>query len=111
MCGACPFAIDDQYKKSAQRFCLSQLLYGFIFVRIYSYMIESPRWLINRGKFHRAAFYLNRIAKVNGKSTQITEKLLRSMLPNEEPEKTFGILSLFSGFRLAKNTTILVVCW
>lgn len=74
-------------------------------------MIESPRWLVNRGKLDKAAYYLNRIAKVNNKKIDINEKLLRSMLPVEEPEKTYGMVSLFSGLRLAKNTIIIIVCW
>lgn len=74
-------------------------------------MIESPRWLINRGRLGQAAFYLNRIAKINKKNVQLNEKSLRAMLPREEPEKVYGILSLFSGFRLAKNTIILIICW
>lgn len=76
-----------------------------------SYMIESPRWLVNRGKMDEAAFYLNRIAKINNKPINFNEKVLRSLIPNVEPEKIYGMLSLFSGFRLAKNTTILIICW
>lgn len=74
-------------------------------------MIESPRWLANRGKLDKAAIYLNRIAKINGKTINVTEKLLRNMLPVEKPEKVYGMLSLFSGLRLAKNTVILIICW
>lgn len=83
----------------------------FHFSRSYRYMIESPRWLVNRGKLDEAAFYLNRIAKINNKPIILSEKVLRTMLPNDEPEKIYGILSLFSGFRLAKNTIILIICW
>lgn len=74
-------------------------------------MIESPRWLVNRGQLAKAAFYLNRIAKINNKPIKLNEKILRTMLPNDEPEKIYGMLSLFSGFRLAKNTMILIICW
>ncbi|XP_031637594.1 carcinine transporter [Contarinia nasturtii] len=82
-----------------------------IFIFIPTYMIESPRWLANRGKLDKAAHYLNRIAKINKKSIHLTEKGLRTLIPNDEPEKIYGMLSLFSGFRLAKNTTILIICW
>lgn len=75
------------------------------------YMIESPRWLANRGRLDKAADVLNHIAQINGKSINITEKLLRSTLPSQEPEKVYGMLSLFSGIRLAKNTLILIICW
>lgn len=77
----------------------------------YRYLIESPRWLINRGQLGQAAYYLNRIAKINKKPVRVTEKMLRTMLPNEEPEKVYGMLSLFSGLRLAKNTIMLLVAW
>lgn len=77
----------------------------------YSYMIESPRWLINRGRLDRAAYYLNRIARINKKDVILNEKVLKSMLPSGEPEKVYGMLSLFNGFRLAKNTIILIICW
>lgn len=76
-----------------------------------SYMIESPRWLVNRGQLDKAAFYLNRIARINNKPIKFTEKMLRTMLPNEQPEKVHGMLSLFSGFRLAKNTLLLIISW
>lgn len=74
-------------------------------------MIESPRWLITVGKFKESAEYLMRIAKMNGKSFEITEKYLRTMLPDQQTTKTYGIISLFSGLRIAVNTTLLVCCW
>lgn len=74
-------------------------------------MTESPRWLINRGKFSEAAQCLNRIAKVNGKKTIIEEKYLEDTFMNEKPEKVYGILSLFSNTRLARNTLVLMHCW
>jgi MFS family permease len=54
---------------------------------------------------------LNRIAKINGKSVVITEKLLKEMLPDEQVEQVYGIASLFTGWRLAKNTTLIIICW
>lgn len=74
-------------------------------------MIESPRWLATRGRLDEAADVLNHIGQINGKSINITEKLLRAALPTQAPEKVYGMLSLFSGFRLAKNTMILIICW
>lgn len=71
-------------------------------------MIESPRWLIYRGKLTEAAFYLNRIAKINKKSIKFDEEMLKTMIPNDEPDKVYGMLSLFIGYRLAKNTILLV---
>lgn len=80
-----------------------------IFLFIPTYMIESPRWLATRGQFEKAAYYLNRIAKINKKQIRVDEKTLHSI--NVEPEKIYGMLSLFSGLRLAKNTIILIFCW
>ena len=74
-------------------------------------MIESPRWLVQNGDLAKASFYLNRIAKINNKPIKLNEEVLRTMIPNDEREKVYGMLSLFSGFRLAKNTTILIICW
>lgn len=103
------------YSYSYQRKLLKDNFFAILSVMgfnfCYRYMIESPRWLINRGRLARAAYYLNRIAKINKKDVILNEKVLRSMLPSEEPEKVYGMLSLFSGFRLAKNTTILIICW
>lgn len=89
------------------KFIFNKIVYNLHF----RYMIESPRWLINRGRLHRAAYYLNRIAKINKKPVKVTAKMLQSMLPNEEPEKVYGMLSLFSGLRLAKNTIMLLMAW
>lgn len=74
-------------------------------------MIESPRWLVNRGQLDKAAYYLNCIAKINKKSIRLDKKQLQSLLPNDGPEKIYGMLSLFANFRLAKNTLIIIFCW
>ncbi len=74
-------------------------------------MIESPRWLATVGKLKESAATLNRIAKINGRSFEITEKYLKTMLPDKQSTKTYGIISLFSGLRIAANTTLLVLCW
>jgi len=75
------------------------------------YMIESPRWLATKRYLDRCATELNRIAKINGKNVVITEKILKEMLPNEKAEDVYGILSLFTHWRLAKNTIMLIICW
>ncbi|XP_070494612.1 carcinine transporter [Chironomus tepperi] len=75
------------------------------------YMIESPRWLATKRHLARCANELNRIAKINGKKIEITEKMLKEMLPDEKAEEVFGIASLFTGWRLAKNTILIVICW
>lgn len=73
-------------------------------------MIESPKWLITQGDYKRAAYYLNKIAKVNKRPPIITESLLQNMMPkNTDVAKEYGVLSLFSGKRLATNTIILIL--
>lgn len=74
-------------------------------------MIESPRWLATVGKLKQSADILNRIGKINGKSFEISEKYLKTILPEKQSTKTYGIISLFSGLRIAANTTLLVSCW
>lgn len=75
------------------------------------YMIESPRWLATKRYLKRCAAELNRIAKINGKDIVITEKLLEEMLPNTKVEQVYGIASLFTGWRLSKNTILIIICW
>lgn len=75
------------------------------------YMIESPRWLATKRYFDRCAKELNRIAKINGKTVVITEKMLTEILPNEKAEDVYGILSLFTHWRLAKNTIMIIILW
>lgn len=74
-------------------------------------MIESPRWLATVGKLEQSASTLRRIGKMNGKSVEITEKYLKSVIPEKQNTKTYGIISLFSGRRIATNTILLVSCW
>lgn len=75
---------------------------------LYTFMIESPRWLLNRGKTDRCIKELVKIAMVNGrKIPKGMFKLLKSLEP--EIEKTYGIMSLFSTPRLAKVTIFLLI--
>jgi len=74
-------------------------------------MIESPRWLANKGRLKQCAEELNKIAKINGRNIKFTEKKLQEMLPKVEVETVYGMMSLFSAWRIAKNTTVIVTCW
>lgn len=75
------------------------------------YMIESPRWLANKGKYKRCAQQLQKIADVNGAKVEVTEKLIKEMFKDHEVEKVFGMASLFTSWRLAKNTSLMVISW
>jgi MFS transporter, OCT family, solute carrier family 22 (organic cation transporter), member 4/5 len=74
-------------------------------------MIESPRWLANKGHYARCAVELGKIAKINGKKVEYTEKSLRDLMPDNDVETVYGMASLFTGWRLAKNTVLIVICW
>ncbi|XP_063705241.1 carcinine transporter-like isoform X2 [Culicoides brevitarsis] len=84
------------------------LLVGYLFPK---YMIESPRWLANKGMYKRCAQQLQKIADVNGAKVEITEKLVKEMFKEHEVETVFGMASLFTNWRLAKNTSLMVISW
>ncbi|XP_017787316.1 PREDICTED: organic cation transporter 1-like isoform X2 [Nicrophorus vespilloides] len=68
--------------------------------------IESPRWLASKGKTEKCVKELGKIAKANGKALPENVAYDISNLPKQE-EKVYGVLSLFSSWRLAKNTLLL----
>lgn len=73
-------------------------------------MIESPRWLLSRGRVTECLQQLNKIAKVNGTTlSPNSSQLLQNSV--SIPEKVYGAGSLFSSLRLAKNTTLLLLAW
>lgn len=75
------------------------------------YMIESPRWLATKRLLEKCAVELNRIAKINGRDVKVTAKMLDEMLPDTKVESVFGMASLFTGWRLAKNTILIIAVW
>lgn len=79
-----------------------------LFALYSKYMIESPRWLAAKRHLSKCAIELNRIAKINGRNVVVTEKMLDEMLPDVKVEAVYGIASLFTGWRLAKNTILIV---
>lgn len=74
-------------------------------------MIESPRWLANKGKYKQCAKELQKIADINGTKIEVTESLIKEMLKDHEVEKVYGIASLFKSPRLAICTSLMVYCW
>jgi hypothetical protein len=93
---------------------LCSFMYAILLI-IYShptrYMLESPRWLANKGHFKRCAETLAQIAKINGKNVEYTEKSLKELMKNNTIESVYGMASLFTHWRLAKNTALIVICW
>lgn len=82
-------------------------IYKLIFFR---WIIESPKWLADRGKIPRAIKELRKIAKVN--HTQLPDDLILSLKKlAERKEKVYGVMSLFTSWRLAKNTLLLLTGW
>ncbi|KAM7363072.1 carcinine transporter-like isoform 2-T5 [Cochliomyia hominivorax] len=75
------------------------------------YVIESPRWLISKQRFGDAISQFKKIAKINGRQFDMTEKQLAQIYSQTKQEVTYGIASLFSGWRLAKNTSIMGFSW
>lgn len=75
------------------------------------YVIESPRWLISKQRFREAIVQLQKIAKINGHRFDMTEKELAEIYSRDKQDVTYGIASLFAGWRLARNTTIMGFSW
>lgn len=75
------------------------------------YVIESPRWLISKKRFGDAIIQFKKIAKINGRQFDMTEKELAQIYSTTHQEVTYGIASLFSGWRLARNTIIMGFSW
>ncbi|CAO1419238.1 unnamed protein product [Diamesa serratosioi] len=109
--GMCVMPMVFWYVKDWVWFLMLTTLPCGLFAMFPKYMIESPRWLATKRHLKRCAIELNKIAKINGKDVNITEKTLRELLPNVQVEEVYGIASLFSGWRLAKNTLLIIICW
>lgn len=73
-------------------------------------MIESPRWLANRGKVKACLSQLRIVAEGNG--TTVPEDAVEILGgTSRKPESGYGLISLFSSWRLAKNTLMLIISW
>lgn len=82
----------------------------FLLVELFSIIIESPRWLASRGKIAKCVKELEKIARMNG--TKVPENAAMQLQKmNYGTEKTFGIIRLFSSWRLTKNSILIMVGW
>lgn len=91
-------------------FMLSTTFPCIIFLFTSRWMIESPRWLAAQGKIGRSIKELKKIAKING-TTVPEDAMITLRQSTDTSEKVFGVMSLFSSWRLARNTLLLIVCW
>ncbi|XP_053670810.1 beta-alanine transporter isoform X2 [Anopheles nili] len=83
-----------------------------VFLFIPRYMIESPRWLSTRGNYREAMRQLRQIASINGiRKLAFDEAVLEKQLANHRTDKVYGLASLFNGWRMAKNTLLVIMCW
>ncbi|XP_067618642.1 carcinine transporter-like isoform X2 [Eurosta solidaginis] len=83
-----------------------------IILIFYKYVIESPRWLISKQRYGKAITQFKKIAKINGRQFDLTEKELAAMYTKrKDDEVTYGMASLFSGWHLTRNTIIMGFSW
>ncbi|KDR09584.1 hypothetical protein L798_00320, partial [Zootermopsis nevadensis] len=81
-----------------------------VFLFAYKWFPESARWLAARGETTRCARELRNIAKTNGSSLP-NDTMLTLRKIAAKKERIYGLASLFSNWRLAKNTTLIVYLW
>ncbi|XP_017787307.1 PREDICTED: organic cation transporter 1-like [Nicrophorus vespilloides] len=91
-------------------FMLVTTLPCFLYMFSGSFLIESPRWLASKGKTKKCVKELHKIAKVN--NTKVPEDAIYTLAKvSGKEEKVYGMLALFSSWRLAKNSFLLITGW
>ncbi|XP_067015458.2 organic cation/carnitine transporter 2 isoform X2 [Anabrus simplex] len=91
-------------------FMLVTTLPGGVFLFVRKHFPESPRWLASRGKIDRCEKVLLHIAKINGTSLPPDTRAKLKKIASQK-EKFYGLASLFSSWRLAKNTVLISATW
>ncbi|XP_069687232.1 carcinine transporter-like isoform X2 [Periplaneta americana] len=81
-----------------------------LFFFCYRLFPESARWLAAKGKTRRCARELRHIATVNGTFLP-DDAMVKLKLIAAKKERIYGLASLFSNWRLAKNTVLIVYLW
>ena len=74
---------------------------------------ESPRWLIQHGKFDEAADVVATMAKVNKRPQPDLSKLKHLQLKDEEStgDRKYSFHDLFRNVSMAKRTLIMLYLW
>lgn len=94
-----------EYRKA-----FSVSMYQFWSVCCGRWFPESARWLAAKGRTSQCERELRHIATVNGtvlpSNTMVTLQKIAA-----RKEKIYGLASLFSNWRLAKNTILIVYLW
>lgn len=74
-------------------------------------IIESPRWLASKGKIKRCVKELSKIARIN--KTKLPEEIEMKLqkIINTNNEKVYGVMSLFSSWRLTVNGILVIIGW
>lgn len=89
---------------------------GFFLFFYYPIIHESPRWLITAGQADRAIQIILKIARINGKTVdpdvidRNVQELVRKVKKDAENQNV-GVWTLFSKYRIAKNTVMLIMAW
>ncbi|KAI6236272.1 hypothetical protein M3Y95_00139900 [Aphelenchoides besseyi] len=88
-----------------RRLLLIMNIFGIPAVFLLGFFVESPRFLIQNGKYQQAATSMNRIAWFNGKDTRFTADdmhMIQSFSASHAPRnKKYTFWHLFSNWRLA----------
>nr|CAD7424296.1 unnamed protein product [Timema monikensis] len=91
-------------------FLLISSLPSVVFFTTICMFPESPRWLAARGRTTECIQELRRIADANGTEVPMNAVEVLKRL-GEKRENTYGFASLFSSWTLAKNTSLIMMCW
>ncbi|XP_017787299.1 PREDICTED: organic cation transporter 1-like [Nicrophorus vespilloides] len=108
--GVCSLPLMMWVLRDWRYFIAVSTLPCIVFIFFGKFMIESPRWLANRGKASKCIRELETIARMN--NTKVPDNIASILTKfNGEREKIYGIMGLFSSWRLTKNGTLLMLGW
>lgn len=109
--GACSMPLIYWYFREWMPFMWISSIPVGLFLLFKRFMVESPRWLISRRRFKDAIKQFRIIARINRKEFHMTEQELAEMYSSMKEEQIYGMMSLFSGWRIARNALIMALNW